>query len=170
LGRSATLCLNLLRYLYFQWFGLDDEDINVNYEKRIVIYKCVPENSATIEVNISPNHQNKEKETTPQEQNNRKQKAVSVDDISKKTFAEIANMKKRCPISSNEVEEYENNRYSTISECTSVEKSVQYNLYASVTNIKRAPTPTRMLKLMSQIYVTDPSCEGSYGHSDFQFR
>ena len=79
-------------------------------------------------------------------------------------------MKKRCPVASNEVEEYENNIYSTISECTSIEKSVKYNLYAIVTNVKRVPTPTRSLKLMGQVYINDPSCEGTYGQSDFQFR
>jgi len=51
----------------------------------------------------------------------------------------------------------------------SLKKSDKYNVYAIVTTVKREPSPTRSYKLMSQVYITDPSCEGTYGFSDFQF-
>ena len=67
-------------------------------------------------------------------------------------------------------EEYDNYQYTMLRECNSIEKTVKYNLYAIVTNSKREPTPTKGFKLMSQVYITDQSYQGSYGYSDFQFR
>ena len=92
--------------------------------------------------------------------------------INKTTFLEIANARhKSSVVSGSEVHEYDNYIYSQIDECISLEKSVKYNLYAIVTNVRREPTPTKNnLKFMSQVYITDPSCQGTYGFSDFQFR
>ena len=79
-------------------------------------------------------------------------------------------MRSRCLPTTSEVEEYDDRVYSTINECVSVEKSVKYNLYAIVTNVTREPSPTRGSKLMSQVYITDATCQGTYGFTDFQFR
>ena len=94
-------------------------------------------------------------------------KLLSDEAASKTSFAQIASIR-RGPIS-NEVKEYEDSVYSVISECVSIDKSVKYNLYAVVTNVKRLPTPTKGIKLMSQVYIADPSCQGTYGYPDFQF-
>ena len=112
-------------------------------------------------------------EKAPQEEKSTKElKFLSENDISTKTFPEIARMRQKhaTTATSEGIEEYSKYLYSTISECVSIDKSVKYNLYAIVTNVKRVPAPTRSSKLMSQVYITDPSCEGSYGFIDFQFR
>ena len=90
------------------------------------------------------------------------------EEVHKTSFAQIANIR-RGPIV-DEVKEYENTIYSQINECISIDKSVKYNVYAVVTNLKRLPSQTRGSKLMSQVYVADPTCMGTYGHPDFQFR
>ena len=88
------------------------------------------------------------------------------------TFPEIAQFRSKSTTRNDvEVQEYDNYTYSQLNECVSLLKSDKYNLYAIVTNVKREPSPTKNnLKLMSQVYITDPSCEGTYGYSDFQFR
>ena len=180
-----------------QWFGLEDEDINVNYEKRIAIYRHNPEHISNKDTNTSPNASKENQAPFPEETNQvasvveanmdinkelsdksirdavkttRSGELVSNEDVNKTTFTQIANMRRRNPITTEEVNEYTDLIYSTINECVSVEKSVKYNLYAIVTNVKREPSPTRAAKLMSQVYVTDATCQGTYGFLDFQFR
>ena len=97
-------------------------------------------------------------------------KLITEQTIDKITFQEIAKTRLKNFSNSEEVQEYDNYIYSVLKECVSREKSVKYNVYAIVTNVRREPTPCRTNKLMSQVYITDPSCEGTYGFSDFQFR
>ena len=97
-------------------------------------------------------------------------KLITEQTIDKITFQEIAKTRLKNFSNSEEVQEYDNYIYSKLKECVSREKSVKYNVYAIVTNVRREPTPCRTNKLMSQVYITDPSCEGTYGFSDFQFR
>ena len=97
---------------------------------------------------------------------------INEESINQTTFQDIAKARlKSSAVSGVEVQEYDNYKYSQIDECISIERSVKYNLYAIVTNVRREPTPTKNnIKLMSQVYITDPSCQGTYGFSDFQFR
>ena len=98
-------------------------------------------------------------------------KVVEKDPINKLTFPEIAQFRSNTITTDNvEVQQYDNYIYSQLNECVSLKKSDKYNVYAIVTTVKREPSPTRGYKLMSQVYITDPSCEGTYGFSDFQFR
>ena len=101
----------------------------------------------------------------------RSKKVVEKERINELTFPEIAQFRSNTITTDNvEVQEYDKYTYSLLNECVSLQKSDKYNVYAIVTTVKREPSPTRGSKLMSQVYITDPSCEGTYGHSDFQFR
>ena len=100
----------------------------------------------------------------------KKPKVLSNENIDQATFPEIAIARQKNVNKKDLVDEYENYVYSEIKECNSIEKSIKYNLYAVVTSVKREPLPTRGSKMMSQVYITDISCEGTYGRSDYQFR
>ena len=154
-----------------QWFGIDDSEINVNYEKRIIIYKQVGD--MTEQQNISsrpPIVQNLDNQNLAVQASPKKPKVLSNENIDQATFPEIAIARQKSVNKKDLVDEYENYVYSEIKECNSIEKSIKYNLYAVVTSVKREPLPTRGSKMMSQVYITDISCEGTYGRSDYQFR
>ena len=92
-------------------------------------------------------------------------------DVANTSFTELAKKKKSNDLANDiGVKEYDDKVYATIDHCISIEKNVKYNLYAVVTNMKRLPSQTKGAKLMSQVYIADQSCQGTYGHPDFQFR
>ena len=156
--------------MLFQWFGIEDGDINVNYEKQFVIYNVEKEQTTKVVTPITE-EQTVTVEQVTDEPPVKQPKLVKEQTIDKLTFQEIAKTRlKNFSKSESEVQEYDNYIYSVLKECVSREKSVKYNVYAIVTNVRREPTPCRTNKLMSQVYITDPSCEGTYGFSDFQFR
>ena len=156
----------------FQWFGLEDADLNVNYEKQIVIYNVIAEEHPEVLDPVANDQDVQPNQIQDEPPIKQSKTSVEKERINELTFPEIAQFRSKT-IAANDVEvqEYDNYTYSQLNECVSLLKSDKYNLYAIVTNVKREPSPTKNnFKLMSQVYITDPSCEGTYGYSDFQFR